>query len=291
MPATFSICIPLYNGGTTIEADPRRRSSPRPTPTGSASSSTTPPPTTAWCGSDRVDDPRITVQAMPDNVGMTANWNRALATADGALTPSSSATTTPSAPTALATLRRDVRRRTPTWRWSRFGAIVPRDDGPDLHHARRHLGRIEPAVLREFALRTSDTPAPSQVAYRTSVLRAVPPARRVLPVLPRDRSAVPARVRPGTRRSTSPTASASGGNDPTASPPGCSTPPCRSATTTGSCEKHGPHEPVGRRRSNDAGSVRQRPGWEIVRALRRGRLRSALSFVKTVVVGERRIPR
>jgi glycosyltransferase involved in cell wall biosynthesis len=283
MPAPFSLRIPLYNGGTTIE-----------TTLASLVAQTD----EDWecivvddASTDDsvlrarwVDDPRIEVQARPDNVGMTANWNRALATATGAYTillGHDDALT----PDALAVLRATFDAH-PDVALVGFGAVVPRDEGPDLHHARRHAGRIGPDALREFAIRASDTPAPSQAAYRTSVLQTLLPLDETFRYCPEidlqfrlgaaGHPAIYLTDCIGIRRNDATRITARVRHTPV---------PLRDHYRL--VEKHGSAE--GAAGALQRRRLRRQAGLEVLRALRRGRVRSALSFAKTVVVHERRI--
>lgn len=285
MPATFSICIPLYNGGATIERAlgslvEQTDADWQCTVVDDASTDD------SLVRAGRLADPRITVQAMPQNVGMTANWNRALATATGTYTillGHDDALT----PTALATLRRTFDEH-PDVAMVAFGAVVPRDNGPDQLHSRRHLGRIGPTDLAEFALRTSDTPAPSQAAYRTSTLQQLLPLDESFRYCPE----IDLQHRLGYEGHTAVfLADCIGvrGNDPgriTARVQHTAV-PLRDHYRL--LEKHGRHDP--RLSSLRRRALRRRAAREIVRALRHAQVRVALSFVKTVALGERRVAR
>jgi glycosyltransferase involved in cell wall biosynthesis len=285
MAATFSICIPLFDGGATIERalESLVAQTDRDWECIVVDDAST---DDSLVRARRVTDPRITVQAMPSNVGMTPNWNRALATATGTYTILLGHDDA-LAPQALATLR-DVFARHPDAAMVAFGAVVPVDDGPDRLSSRRHIGRIEPADLAEFALRTSDTPAPSQAAYRTSALRALLPLDEAFRYCPEidlqhrlgeaGHAAVFLADCIGVR-----------GNDP-----GRITERVRHTAVPlrdhyRLLQKHARRDP--RLTAHQRRVLRRRAARQALHALRHGRARVALSFLKTVADGERRLPR
>jgi glycosyltransferase involved in cell wall biosynthesis len=163
------VCIPLFNGGADIEG---------------ALHSVLDQDLADWecivvddASTDdsllrarRVVDRRITVVAASTNVGLAANWTRALhrARAPFALLLGQDDRLQPHALGRFAATLLEH----PSAAMVACGGTTPKP-GPPGHSPRKHVGVVEAEHLYRFAIELRDTPPPSQTAYRTSVLRSL----------------------------------------------------------------------------------------------------------------------
>src|SRR5262245_58664608 len=169
MTATFSVCIPLFNGGAYIDR---------------AIESVLEQRMPDWelvvvddgstddgiVRAQRFDDPRITVEAA-DHVGLADNWTRALQRAEGtyALLLGQDDELLPE---ALEQLTKCFGEQ-PDVGLIGFGGLVTQGSKPGRYSARRHACLVAPIHLRRLALTLQDTPPPSQTAYLRSALEDV----------------------------------------------------------------------------------------------------------------------
>lgn len=170
MAPTISICIPVFNGGATVEraitsvlAQDGVELECVVVDDGSTDDSV------VRCRS--FDDGRVSVHAATDHHGLAANWTRALRLASGeyaillgqddALLPGALAR-------IIDTFTSDAEVGLVAW-----GGIIDEPDTPPRHLARGHLGRLDPDLLRWLAFSLTDTPPPSQTAYRRATLDEV----------------------------------------------------------------------------------------------------------------------
>jgi glycosyltransferase involved in cell wall biosynthesis len=169
MTPTFSVCIPLFNGGAYIDRaiesvlDQRHPDwELRLFDDGSTDDSVV--------RARAYEDPRIVVET-GGHAGLAENWNRALR---GARAPYTLLLGQDDAllPEALERLTKCFEEH-PEVGLIGFGGLVPDGTKPTRYSARRHVGLIPPVHLRRLALTLQDTPPPSQTAYRTESLAAV----------------------------------------------------------------------------------------------------------------------
>jgi glycosyltransferase involved in cell wall biosynthesis len=169
MTPTFSVCIPMYNGGAYIERaieSVLEQRHPdwelRLVDDGSTDDSIVRART--------YDDPRIVVE-VGEHLGLAGNWSRALR---GARAPYSLLLGQDDAllPEALERLTKCFAEH-PEVGLIGFGGLVPDGARPMRYSARRHAGLIRPVHVRRLALTLQDTPPPSQTAYRTNALAEV----------------------------------------------------------------------------------------------------------------------
>jgi len=168
MHPTFSVCIPLFNGGAYIDA---------------AIESVLDQRMPDWelvivddgSTDDGVvrarsfDDPRIIVEVGP-HVGLADNWTRALQRASGtyALLLGQDDELLPEALERLTKCFGE----NPEVGLVGFGGLVKQGSKPVRYSARRHAGPVAPVHLRRLALVLQDTPPPSQTAYLVAALQA-----------------------------------------------------------------------------------------------------------------------
>jgi glycosyltransferase involved in cell wall biosynthesis len=169
MIPTFSVCIPLFNGGAYIDRALESLLEQRNldwecvvVDDGSTDDGVV--------RARSYDDPRITVEAL-DHVGLARNWTRALQAARGsyAMLLGQDDELLPE------TLERLVKcfDEHPEVGLVAFGGLVQQGSKPVRYSARRHAGLVAPVHLRRLALTVQDTPPPSQTAYRTAALEDV----------------------------------------------------------------------------------------------------------------------
>jgi glycosyltransferase involved in cell wall biosynthesis len=169
MTPTFSVCIPMFNGGAYIERAIESVLEQRLpdwelviVDDGSTDDSVVRART--------YDDPRVTVEA-GEHVGLAANWTRALERAQGtyALLLGQDDELLPE---ALEQLTKSFGEQ-PEVGLIGFGGLVKQGSKPVRYSARRHAGLVAPVHLRRLALVLQDTPPPSQTAYLVSALEEV----------------------------------------------------------------------------------------------------------------------
>lgn len=167
MTATFSVCIPLFNGGAFIDRAIESVLDQRlpdwelfVVDDGSTDDGVV--------RAQAYDDPRISVEA-GSHVGLARNWTRALERAGGtyALLLGQDDELLPEALERLTKCFGE----NPEVGLIGFGGLVKEGNKPVRYSARRHAGLVAPVHLRRLALVLQDTPPPSQTAYLVAALQ------------------------------------------------------------------------------------------------------------------------